>query len=101
MGEPQKRQNTRNMQKQKALFRAACEAADEPCWMDGQSIDYSVPSGTTVDSFELDHFYPVSTHPELQEDPANFRASHMLCNRNRGNGPPAPSLGSVSRNWLE
>jgi hypothetical protein len=95
-----KRLNTTNMNKQRILFRERCELEDARCWLCGQSIDYTVPSSSTVDSFELDHFYTVSEHPELQEDPANFRPSHMLCNRNRGNGPPAPALGSLSRVWF-
>lgn len=95
-----KRLNTTNMQKQRKLFRARCEEEHARCWLCGQPIDYAAPVGH-VDSFELDHFYTVSAHPELQEDPANFRPAHMLCNRQRGDGPPMPSLGSLSRNWLQ
>ena len=95
-----KRLNTTNMNKQRKLFRERCAEANAKCWLCGQGIDYDVPSSSTPDSFELDHFYTVSEHPELQEDPANFRASHMLCNRERGNGPPNPSLGSLSRVWF-
>ncbi|UOE45487.1 hypothetical protein [Agromyces larvae] len=90
---------TRRFKQLKADFRAECEATDAPCWMDGMPIDYTVPDGTTDDSFENDHYYPVSTHPELREDPANFRPSHSLCNRQRGNGSPLPPLGLLSRAW--
>lgn len=96
-----KRLNTTNMNKQRIRFRERCTDEDAPCWLCGQKIDYLVPSSSTPDSFELDHFYTVSERPDLQEDPANFRPSHMLCNRERGNGPPNPSLGSLSRDWFE
>lgn len=80
-------------------FRAKCAAEDAPCWMDGQPIAYDEQDGTVDDSFELDHFYPISTHPHLEMDAANFRPSHMSCNRRRGNGPPLPTLDNVSRDW--
>lgn len=89
----------REYQKLRAVFRAECAAADEPCWMDGQPIAYDEPDGTTDDSFELDHYYTVSLHPDKEMDPANFRASHMSCNRRRGNGPPLPQITNPSRNW--
>lgn len=78
-------------------FREACEAEDRPCWIDGMAIAYGIPDQD--DSFQLDHYFPVSTHPELQEDPANFRASHARCNRQRGDRAPIPALGSLSRSW--
>ncbi|QDQ97969.1 HNH endonuclease [Tomitella fengzijianii] len=55
-----------------------------PCWLCGQPIDYGAPPHHP-DSFEADHAYPVSTHPHLAGDPGNLRASHMACNRSRGN----------------
>jgi HNH endonuclease len=81
----------------RVAFRAECEAEDRPCWMCGQPIAYGIPDQD--DSFQLDHYFTVSAHPELQEDPANFRASHARCNRQRGDGAPAPTLGSLSRSW--
>lgn len=89
----------REYQALRSIFRAACAEADEPCWMDGQPIAYDEPDGSTDDAFELDHYYPVSTHPQLEMDSANFRASHMSCNRRRGNGPPLPQITNPSRNW--
>ena len=86
-------------QQLRATFRAACEVADEPCWMDGQPIAYDEKDSSTDDSFELDHYYPVSTHPDKEMDVANFKASHMSCNRRRGNGPPLPQINNPSRNW--
>lgn len=56
------------------------------CWLCGDPIDYTAEPGTTPDSHNLDHFYPVSDYPELQEDPDNFRHAHASCNQSRGDG---------------
>lgn len=93
------RQGGSGYQALRAVFREECRTADSPCWMDGQPIAYDEPDGTTDDSFELDHYYPVSTHPHLELDPANFRPSHRLCNRSRGSGAPAPLIDNTSRDW--
>lgn len=86
----------------KAAFRAECEAADAPCWLCTQAIDYqAAPDEYANDSrYELDHYFPVSTHKDLETDPANFRPSHAGCNRERGNEAPAPPIGIPSRDWL-
>lgn len=93
--------STRNMRKVKAEFRAECKAANRPCWLCGLDIDYEAPHDdySNDDRFELDHYYPASTHPEHYEDPANFRPSHAGCNRERSNNAPRPSLGILSRQW--
>lgn len=69
------------------------------CWLCKARIDYNVRAGSTPDSHNLDHFHPVSTHPELQSDQDNFRHSHTLCNQQRGNGAPAPELGEMVPDW--
>lgn len=96
------RKETRNMGKLRKEFRATCTQDNLPCWLCGMSIDYEAPFNdySNNDRFELDHLYPVSTHPELQEDPAGFRPSHAGCNRERGNGDPTPELGILSRAWV-
>ncbi|OOB90771.1 hypothetical protein B0T42_10020 [Rathayibacter sp. VKM Ac-2630] len=85
----------------KAEFRSACEEEDARCWMCGLEIDYSIPPELSWKdpAFQLDHFFPVSKYPELQEDPGNFRASHARCNRDRGDGPPRPPLGVLSESF--
>jgi hypothetical protein len=62
-------------------------------------INYAVPANSTPDSHDLDHFYPISTHPELQEDPANWCHAHAECNVDRGADAPLPGLGALSQNW--
>ena len=94
------RDTGRAFRRLKADFRAECEAADAPCWLCGMKIDYTVPDWTTDDSFSLDHYFPVSTHPHLQRDPAGFRSSHTECNRRRSNKAPAPGIGRSSRRWF-
>lgn len=98
-GTGHKRVGGKEYQRLRATFRARCVAADEPCWMDGHPIAYDEADGTTDDAFELDHYYPVSTHPLLEMDPANFRPSHRSCNRSRGNGSPLPAIDNLSRAW--
>lgn len=79
-------------------YRAACERASAVCHLCGQGIDYTIPPGEG-DAFEVDHFYPVSTHPHLYEDVGNFRPSHKTCNANRGSKDVVPTLGPPSENW--
>lgn len=100
MTTPKVNRGTRNMRTLKKTFRTDCEQAGEPCWLCGQPIDYTAPP-EHPDAHELDHLYPVSTHPELAEDPAGFRASHSSCNRSRGNAQPDDllALGAQSRAW--
>lgn len=96
------RKHTRSTQRLRQEFRATCAAANEPCWICGTAIDYAAPFNEwrNPDRFQLDHFYPVSTHPHLQEDPTNFRASHAGCNEARGNGTVTAGLGTLSRQWV-
>ena len=83
----------------KDRYRAKCAAHGVPCHLCGMPIDYSLPSGEDPNSFEVDHFHPVDTHPELFEDPACFRASHKDCNASRGTADVAPTLGNPSEPW--
>lgn len=83
-------------------FRAQCAETNTPCWLCGQPIDYTADSDdySNGDRFELDHYYPYSTRPDLAEDPANFRAAHADCNRTRGNTTKTHTLaGTLSRDW--
>ncbi|MBW9093118.1 hypothetical protein JNB62_05435 [Microbacterium jejuense] len=95
------RTNTRRQHKQRIEFRAECEANDELCWICGLPIDYDAAHDDYAndDRFQEDHYWPVSTHPHLQDDPDNKRASHAGCNRERGNGAPVVDLGIPSRQW--
>lgn len=94
--------STRNMAKVKAAFKEQSAEQDARCWMCGMPIDYTAPwdDWKNDSRFELDHYYPASTHPEHYEDPANFRPSHAGCNRERSNGAPQAGLGTLSRLWL-
>ena len=85
--------------KQRTRFRAQCEKVGAPCHLCGQPIDYTLPDGKSANAFECDHFYPVSTHPQLAYDAANFRPSHMGCNRSRGSAEVKPTLGVPSEDW--
>jgi hypothetical protein len=96
------RKTTRQFVADRAEFREKCAAEDAACWLCSERhIDYTAPHDdyANSDRFQLDHFYPVSTHPELQHDPTNFRPSAAGCNLERGNGSPRPPLGTLSRDW--
>lgn len=89
--------STRRHKELRRRFREECEAEDRRCWLCGLPIAYGMPGNH--DSFELDHYFVVSRHPQFVDDPANFRASHSRCNRVRGDGNGPVSLGSLSRAW--
>lgn len=93
--------SSQRMQRLRRTFREECAAANLPCWLCGQEINYAARPDDHHDTtrFQLDHFFPVSTHMEYAEDPANFRASHALCNQQRGNKMPEGGLGSLSEEW--
>lgn len=95
---PNAGRRTRRFIAQRKTFRAECTAADAPCWLCGQPIDYTLPM-EHPEAFQVDHAYPVDHRPELAEDPANFRPSHKHCNLRRGNREPFIDLGIPSENW--
>ena len=69
------------------------------CWLCKTSVDYVADAHTTPDSHNLDHYKTVKDFPELQEDPANFRHSHMACNLHRGDRTPSLGLGTAVADW--
>jgi len=96
------RSTSRAYRSDKRDFRDAAAEADIPCWLCSQAIDYDAAHDEygNDDRYELDRYYPVSTHPELEEDPANWRASHAGCNRARSNKTVTSTLaGTLSRDW--
>lgn len=70
-----------------------------PCWICGQRINYEARDPNADDAFSYDHYLPLSTHPELAEEPENGRSAHQKCNKARGNRPDKPGLGRTSRAW--
>jgi 5-methylcytosine-specific restriction endonuclease McrA len=96
------RTNTRRMHLLRDEFKAECREADAPCWLCNLPIDYAAPFDDydNDDRFQLDHVHPVSTHPELQEDPEGFKPSHAGCNNARSNRAPSAGLGRPSRQWV-
>jgi len=99
------RTNTRRMhalRQQFFLEGKELDAAGDPtadCWMCKERIDYEAEPGSTPDSHNLDHYHSVALRPELQEDPTNFRHSHMLCNVTRGKDAPSQGLGELVPTW--
>lgn len=95
MGDPRQTRRWKRLREQ--LYKRD-RAANAPCWICGQDIDYRAPSGTP-DAWEPDHMLPVSERPDLAFDPGNVRAAHCACNRSRGSKRGEPSLGEPSRKW--
>lgn len=81
------------------MCRERDEANDAPCGICHGAwgpIDYLSDDGPL--SYEPDHILPFSTHPELELDMSNVRASHRMCNRSRRDGTRG-GLGKPTRNW--
>ncbi len=93
----------RSSRRWREVIRPGCRrrdaAVNAPCWICGQPIDYSLPDGDD-DSWSPDHVRAVADHPELAEDPANIKASHLSCNKSRGKSKTTTSrIGATSRQW--
>lgn len=70
------------------------------CHICGQPIDYLIKPSSAPLSWEPDHVVPVSKDPSKELDLSNIKASHMLCNRTRGDGSNGENdLGMQSRIW--
>ena len=70
------------------------------CHICGQEIDYHLQPSSAPDSWEPDHVIPVAKAPELELDLNNILASHMKCNRARGDGTNGENaIGMRSRIW--
>lgn len=76
-------------------------AAGEPvvCWLCNQAVDMTNPDPHDDGAYEVDHVYPVSTHPELADDPDNLRDSHRGCNNERSTNMEAVNVGWNSMDW--
>lgn len=74
--------------------------AQAPCHICGQPINYHLDPSSAPDAWEPDHLIPVARAPELELDMRNIAASHMRCNRARGDGTNGENvLGMQSRIW--
>lgn len=70
------------------------------CHICGQPIDYSLKPSSDPEAWEPDHVLPVSKYPELELDLKNIKASHMRCNRARGDDSYHNlDIGMQSRVW--
>lgn len=97
--------STRRYKTTRAKYRADSKehvnhdgTTGRPCWLCGQPIDYDLPHDHP-DAWSLDHAYTVTARPDLAEDPANYRDSHLQCNKQRGDDEPHIQLGSPSEPW--
>ena len=63
------RRHTRQFEKDRVRFFQECASKHLVCWLCGMPIDYAAKQNTTDDSYNLDHMFPVSKHPELQHVP--------------------------------
>lgn len=82
--------------------RTEARANEEPCWLCGDPIDYSLldSKDTTNDGYpEMDHVLPVAKFPQHAADPANVKPSHRLCNGLRSDSMTASGTGQTSQDW--
>jgi len=77
-------------------YKHRCKQANLPCWLCHQPINYQ--ASRTPDSFEVDHYHPISIRPDLIFEPRWFRPSHAQCNNQRNNKPADPTPW-VAANW--
>lgn len=70
-----------------------------PCHICGERIDYTIKPSSAPLAWEPDHLLAFSKAPEAELDLNNVAASHMRCNRQRGNGFNDGVLGQRSRLW--
>ncbi|QLQ11166.1 MAG: HNH endonuclease [Nocardioidaceae bacterium] len=90
--------STRRFKEQRRKFKQRCREHGAVCYHCEQPIDYDA-GPDDPNSFNVDHQFPLSTHPHLAEDPANFLPSCAGCNKARGAGPIRRTLGETSRDW--
>ena len=94
-------QRSKNTSRWQKVRRMACDRdrrARAVCHICGERIDYSRPASSAPLSWEPDHIVPYVKAPELELDLNNIAASHMRCNRQRGDGK-ASDVGRRSRIW--
>lgn len=71
-----------------------------PCHICGQPINYFLKPSSCDEAWEPDHVLPVARFPEAELDLNNIKASHMRCNRARGDGTNGENIiGMQSRVW--
>ena len=74
--------------------------AKAPCHICGMAIDSHLEPSSAPDAWEPDHLMPVKKAPELELDLNNILASHLRCNRSRGDGTNGENdIGRRSRIW--
>ncbi|MBW3077700.1 hypothetical protein [Bifidobacterium simiiventris] len=74
-------------------------AADAPCHLCGQPIDYHAPA-QSPDAWEPDHDPPLSVAPRYGEDPSHIKPSHCSCNRSRqASASDGNAIGEPSEAW--
>ncbi|MCM1090559.1 MAG: HNH endonuclease [Butyrivibrio sp.] len=70
------------------------------CHICEQPINYFLRPSSAPDAWEPDHVIPVAKRPDLELDLNNVQASHLRCNRSRGDGTNGENeLGMRSRIW--
>ena len=81
----------------KREHKARCRAANLPCHICQQPIQYDAPPNHPR-SFESDHIRPVKTHPHLAYVLANLAPACCRCNRAKG-AAPLPVEPWIPANW--
>lgn len=88
----------RHTRRQKQIIANMRAARPQPCGRCGQPIDYDAPPDDP-NSFNAGHIKSWRNHPELREDPANYRPEHARCNKAAGANDAQPGLGLIPDGW--
>lgn len=83
-------------------YRTEAREREEPCWLCGDPIDYSLldTKDTENDGYpEVDHVLPLSKFPQYAADKANMKMTHRLCNNTRSASMTSDGIGRTSQDW--
>ena len=96
-----RRTDKQTMARIRPQFRQQGAQTQAPCWICTMPIDYTNTDQNDDDTWEPDHFYPRSTHPQFAEDPTNLRHSHQAVTANAPTKhTDMHTLGTPTRNWF-
>lgn len=83
----------------RAELKDIWQTVNAACWICGQAtIQWDAPPADP-DAFELDHIESRKARPDLAYERTNMAPSHLRCNRAKGAGPAAPTIGETTEDW--
>lgn len=90
--------HTAEYRKQRAACKREWAAANRPCHLCQQPIDYTLTK-EDPEHFQLDHVKSRKRFPHLEHEPSNWAPSHASCNKRKSDNDADAGLGTTSENW--